>query len=295
MSDHVWMFGSAIALALVLAPLGAQAQTPPSPEDMETARGVALGTGVRASATSTSALAYNPAGLAGGRLYHLEAGAMYEPAFGRFIAQSAVADSMTSKIAAGMSIRGIFGSDSAEHTGIDGRLALALPLGEAISIGLSGRYMSIDGQGQTTAGVARPGATGFTMDASIRISPVAGLVLAGYGYNLIDVGSPLVPLRAGGGISYTIANALTLGGDVLVDPRTFDRTRLYAGGGVEYLAAGSVPLRLGYSWDQGRQLHVVTGGLGYIERKVGVDISIRQQVSGGSDTTVMASLRYFIE
>jgi len=295
MSDHARMFGFGLALALVLAPLGVAAQDPPLPEDMETARGVALGTGVRASATSTSAIAYNPAGLAGGRLYHLESGVMYEPAFGRFIAQAAVADSMTSKVAAGMSIRGIFGSDSAEHTGIDGRLVLALPLGEAISIGLGGRYLSVDGQGQTTDGVARPGATGFTMDASVRVSPVTGLVIAGYGYNLIDVGSPLAPLRAGGGISYTIANALTLGGDVLVDPSTFDRTRVVAGGGVEYLAAGMVPLRVGYSWDQGRRLHVVTGGLGYIERKVGVDISLRQQVSGGSDTTVMASLRYFVE
>lgn len=295
MSDHARLYGFGIALALLLVPFGAAAQTPPGPEDMETARGLALGTGVRASATSTSALAYNPAGLAGGRLYHLETGAMYEPAFGRFITQAAVADSMTSKVAAGMSIRGIFGGDSAEHTGVDGRLALALPLGEAISIGVGGRYMSIDGQGQTADGTGRPGATGFTMDASLRVSPVTGLVIAGYGYNLIDVGSPLAPLRAGGGISYTLASALTIGADVLVDPRTFDRTRLLVGGGIEYLAAGSVPLRVGYSWDQGRQLHVVTGGLGYIERKVGVDISLRQQVSGGSDTTLMASLRYFVE
>jgi len=295
MSDRARMYGWVIALALAVAPIGAAAQEPPHPEDMETARGLALGTGVRASATSTSALAYNPAGLAGGRLYHLEAAGMYEPAFGRFIAQSAVADSMTSKVAAGLTLRGIFGGDDAEHTGIDGRLALALPLGEAISIGLSGRYMSIDGQGQTTDGVARPGATGFSMDASLRVSPVTGLVIAGYGYNLIDVGSPLAPLRAGGGISYTIANALTIGADVLVDPNTFDRTRVVAGGGVEYLAAGSVPIRLGYLWDQGRREHSVTGGLGYVERKVGADVSIRQQVSGGSDTTVMASLRYFVE
>src|SRR5262245_26555589 len=77
--------------AAALAPARAAAQPCGDPDDgfctndppvsAETARGIALGTGLRASSVSTSALAYSPAALSLGNLYHIEANIDYMTAF----------------------------------------------------------------------------------------------------------------------------------------------------------------------------------------------------------------------
>src|SRR5262249_32977134 len=103
----------ALALLLLTA-AGAHASPPPCPAlgekcpvpmNDETARGLALGTGSRASALSTSALAYNPAALALGRLYHVEGSVDYIPQVHAVALGGAVVDSVTSKLGAGVGLR----------------------------------------------------------------------------------------------------------------------------------------------------------------------------------------------
>jgi len=68
-------------------PMAASAQTTELPrraETAETARGMAMGTGSRASAMSSSAVAYNAAALPFGRLYHLEGIVGYTAGEGRW-------------------------------------------------------------------------------------------------------------------------------------------------------------------------------------------------------------------
>jgi len=265
-------------------------------EDIESTRGMAMGTGARASAASTSAAAYNAAGLPQGRLYHLEGLVGYDAAYGRWSFGATAVDSMSNKLAAGLSIRAIMGDGERGHSGLDGRLGLGLPLSDAFAIGLAGRYLSLSRDGQGAAGETdgQTLAKGFTLDASIAVQPAAGLRLAGLGYNLIDMDSPLAPRLIGGGASFSTAEVFTLGADCLVDLSTFDQAELIVGGGAEYLAAGRVPIRLGYEYDSGRHTHSVTGGVGYVDQQVGIDVALDQQVRGGTETRLLLAFRYFV-
>lgn len=298
-----WIVLVAVAMANFAGPRAAEAQDPATtpaaprpvaPADLETPRGMAMGTGARASAISSSATAYNPASLPLGRLYHVEGLFGYEAAFGRWSVGGAVTDSVTNKLAAGASFRGILGGDDAGYTGFDGRLGLGMPLSDAVAIGLSGRYLSV-GPGEQDATAPLPEAEGFTLDAAVRVSPVAGLHIAALGLNLIDMGSALAPIFVGGSAAYSVGEMFSFGGDVLVDMTTYERATILAGGGAEYLAGGTVPLRLGYRFDEGRQVHSVSGSVGYVDQQVGIDVALRQDVAGDDATQVLLGFRYHVQ
>lgn len=292
----------AIGLAPSIFASAASAQAtvdPPVAEGYETGRGLALGLGARASAASTSALQYNAAGLTIGRLYHIETVVGYEPGTSRFSFGAALIDSYSSPIAMGVSYRYILGNGQYGHGGMEGKVALALPIGDAFAIGVSGRYVSFWREGQVEGDTRGPFAEGISMDASVRVSPVAGLHIAALGYNLIDHGTSLMPRHVGGSASYTIDNMVTLAFDGLADLSTFYnldgslRPEAVFGGGIEVFVSG-IPIRAGYSFDTGRDLHYVTAGLGYITDEFGIDVSWRQQVVGDDDTWLVATFRYFV-
>jgi len=275
---------------------GASAQVRAAADTTESARGMGMGTGVRASAAGTSALAYNPANLSLARLYHIESGIAYDPGAGRFGLNAGIVDSTTDTLALGMSFRALLGDGDGGYGGYDGRVGLGMALGEAVSIGLSGRYLNYTRTGQLPSGITSDRvARGFTLDAALRVSPLSGFHLAALGLNLIDLETGLAPVQVGGSASYTIAGVFTIGGDVLVNlSKGVDGTPLMIGGGLEWLTGGRVPIRAGYIYDELRLTHVFTAGLGYVDQKVGIDLALRQDVDGQNDTLMMASFRYFV-
>ncbi|MEM9188509.1 MAG: hypothetical protein AAGF12_05010 [Myxococcota bacterium] len=305
--DHC-CYKIASLLIVWLVPLGALAQTTPATpaaptstplpsDELETTRGLALGTGARASAASTSAHAYNPAAMPLTRTYHIEGLVGYSPSANLWSLGSAIVDSSTNKLAMGLSFRGLIGAGDYSYNGFDGRASLAIPLAEFLSVGVAGRYFSLESNAQGPDGEDGPTlGRGFTIDASIALQPVNGLRLAVLGNNLIDVESSLAPTLIGGGLSYQFGDVFMLGGDVLVDMTTFVDPKVIGGGGAEYLAGGTFPIRLGYRYDQGRSTHTVTGGVGYVDQKVGFDFSMSQDVSGDgeSETQLLLGLRYFV-
>lgn len=270
-------------------------RTCPPPLHSDTARGIALGTGLRASAVSTSALAYNPAALVLGRLYHLEGVIDYSSAFSGVALGAAVVDSATSRVGAGIAFRGFLSGDVGVG-GIDGRAALAFPFSDLVSVGLGGRYLSLEYDNVTDAGRATETklVEGFTMDASLRIQPIAALSIEALAMNFIDLDSAYAPVLLGGSVAFNAASIATFGIDTLFDISTFDTADVNIGGGVEFLIANVAPIRLGYSYDTKRELHVLSGGAGYTDRAVGFDISIQQQLSNAKDTRVMAAIRYYV-
>jgi len=290
--------GALIVVGL-LATLGAQTASAqsrcgdpcPEPAAFETARGVALGAGLRASAVSTSALAYTPAALALGNLYHLEGTIDYMPEIKTVALGAGVVDSSTSKLGAGVGLRG-FLSGEGGHDGLDGRLGLAFPLSDAFAVGLLGRYISLSRD--DADGEAHELAEGFTMDASLRIAPTQSVHIDLAALNFIDLDSPYVPVTVSGGLAFSLGEALSLGGDVLADMSSFEEPKLTLGAAAEYLGGGSVPVRGGYSVDLAREIHSLTLGLGYVDQQVGLDISLRQQVSGGDATRVVAAMTYHV-
>lgn len=293
-----------LALALACTPAAARAQeasAPPPAEDFETTRGMAMGPGgARASAASTSALHYNPANLALARTYHIEAFAGYRPQSTRFEFGASLVDSFSSPVAMGVSYRYILGNGQYGHAGMEGRVALAMAVSDAFSIGVAGRYVSFWREGPRPEGDNRgPYAEGVTMDASIRVTPLPGFHIAAIGQNLIDFGSPLVPRLAGGSASYTIDNTFTIAIDGLADLSTFTnvdgslRPEAILSVGAE-LFTGEVPIRAGYGFDTGRSIHQITVGVGYVRPEFGIELSYRQQIVGDDDTWLMLSGRYFI-
>lgn len=278
-----------------------QAQFVEDPESLETSRGLALGTGMRAAAVSTSALAYNPANMVLGGLYHIEGFAGFEPRVGRWILGASVVDSMTSRLAMGFSFRGILSDGDQGYSGFDGKLALAFPLLDMVSVGLAGRYMSLAYEGPSVGSLKNGDtrAQHFTMDGAVRIAPMQGLNIAALAYNFIDSKSDLVPILLGGGLSYSTEGGLSVGGDVLVDASTYDEAKIIAGGGVELLAAGQIPLRVGYRFDQGREQHAVSGGVGFVTQQLGVEFALQQVVKPTpgtkANTEMMVSFRYFVQ
>lgn len=262
--------------------------------DAETPRSGALGSGARASAGSTTALAQNTAALTSSRAYHLESTVAHGFGSGQWSFGAAIVDSMTNKLAAGFGARAVLGPDGG-YSGWDGRVGLGFPLADALSIGVAGRYLDLSCNQQCGAlGDGAEMADGFTLDASVLLAPAPWLRLAALGYNLIDRESALVPTRAGGSASISVGEALVLGADVLADLTTYDRARWIAGGGIEYLAGGQIPIRAGYEYDEGRRQHSLSAGIGYVDQRVGVDVAVRHALRGDDGTSLVAGLRYFV-
>ena len=267
----------------------------PLPLNAESARGLALGAGLRSSAISTSALAYNPAALALGKLYHLEGSVDYMTDLKTVALGGAVVDSSTARLAAGLSFRG-FLSGEGGLGGIDGRLGLAFPFSDAVAIGLSGRYVNVESEAGKDAGFARSQrlVKGFTMDASLRVAPVPEVQLDIAAYNFINRDSLYAPIMVGGGASVALGELGLLGADMLVDLTSYDSADFIVGGGLEILAAQTVPLRAGYSYETQREQHTLTFGIGYTDRAVGFDLSLRQQLGGLGDTRIMGAFRIYV-
>ncbi len=288
-----------IALACMLPSL-AFAQTP-QPEQYETTRGMAMGLGARASAASSSALHYNPANLALARVYHVESVAGYDITAQRFSLGGSIVDSFSSGLAMGFGYRHLIaGGSNSGYAGWEGKVGLALPLGDSFSIGVAGRYSHYWREGQQAADAQpSPTAEGITMDGSLRATLFQGFHVAAIGQNLIDNGGPLVPRLVGGGVSWSIDNVFTMAFDSFADCSTFHnqdgsiRPELLMGGSLELFLSG-IAIRGGYYWDGGRTTHSVSGGLGYVDPGYSIDVAYRGIVAGGTDHSVLASIRYFV-
>lgn len=308
---HFFALLGATAFLLLLAPVAdvfAQTEAPPGvrgsgdpavpPQEdaMETSRGLGMGSGARAGAMGVSALAYNPANLGVGQFYHVEAISTVIPGDDTtWTIGSAIVDSITSKLAVGTNYRGVFGGEDREYKGWDWRTAIGIAAAKAFGLGATIRWAKIKSRTDEDDQRLGPTLNAVTMDAAIRITPISWLSLAGLGYNLIDTHSPLAPQMAGGSVSLAPIESFSLGGDMLWDLTSFDDPKIIAGGGVEYVAAGQVPIRAGYRRDQGRDLNQITASTGYATPKFAAEMSLRQTLGSEKETYLLFMIRYAVK
>ena len=289
---------AAPAMAQEEVPAGGEvipAGPPPREQTYETARGVGMGGGARASATGTSAIAYNPANLGLAPVYHIETMVGYVPNARTWFYGGAVADAVSNRIAAGMSFYGYHGNEDRNYGGFDGRLSLGLAITQALGIGVSGRYIKLESDEENEDGdQVGGGVRAFTMDAALRLTAFEGLQIAAFGYNLIPTDSGFAPLQVGGAISYSYKTTFSLNLDMLVDMSTFVDPMVIFGASAEYLAGAMVPIRVGFRRDWGRDVNQITAALGYVDTKFGIDLGLRQDLGGG-DTTLLLSARYHVQ
>ncbi len=268
------------------------AQAVPMPDQYETPRGLALGTGARASASGLSALAYQPAALALQSMYAMEGFVGARPSTGAWVLGAGVVDTVTSQLAAGFSFRSVLGDRGDTAVGTDARFGFALPLGEVLALGGALRYVSLDGDPADGVPIEnRIRAKGLTADATLSLRLSNGVRLAFLGENLIDLDSPLAPVRVGASLAIASGGTLSVTADALVDMSTFEQEEWWVGGGLEYLGIASLPLRFGYAVDTGRDMHFMTGGFGLIKSGMGLEAALRQSVHGESATEFLVSIR----
>lgn len=282
------------------APSGVARQANPQlpPEDnFETAYTLGMGSGARAGATGTSALAQNISNMAATSAYHIEAFSQIIPGDGDtyWTIGSAIADSTTSKkFALGTSFRGVFRGSDRRYQGWDWRTGVAIQAIEQLGIGFGVRWGRLNADKVLGQPVA-PTFNGVTLDASITITPLPWLKLAGLGYNLINKHSSLAPQMAGGSLSLAPVESLSFGGDILVDLSTFETNELLGGGGVQFIAGEKVPLRVGYRRDGGRGLNQFTASAGFNQGKFAIEAALRQTLGSQKETYLVIMTRFVVQ
>lgn len=288
-----------VALAQTEAPPGVSGETPRSlvPEDTyETAYTLGLGTGARAGATGTSALALNTSNMGATRGYHIEAFSQLIPGDGDtyWTIGSAVTDSATSKrIALGTSMRGVFSGTDRQYDGWDWRTGVGIQAIPQLGLGLGIRWARLRSktfEGQRTG----PTFNGVTLDASLTVTPLPILKIAGLGYNLVKTNSSLAPQMAGGSVAILPVESFTAGADILVDLTTFEKNELLIGFGAEFVASERVPLRIGYRRDNGRGFNQITAGAGFTQGRFGIEFSLRQTLGSENKETYMIIQTRFV-
>ena len=292
-----------IASAQLEAPSGVGGVTNPqvpTEDTLETTYGLAMGSGARAGAIGTSALAYNTSNMAAVSTYQVEAFSQIIPGSKSnggtyWTIGSSVTDSTTAKkIAMGTSFRGVFSGDGHRYKGWDWRSGIGIQAIPQIGIGIGFRWGRLSSDWSDGVRVG-PSFDGITLDASMTVTPIPWLKVSGLGYNLIKTYSALAPQMAGGSLALTPIESVTIGGDVLVDFTTFEKNKIIAGGGLSYIAAEMVPLRFGYRRDSGRHLNQITAGAGFNKGKIGAEFALRQDVGGRKETYLLFMFRYLVE
>jgi hypothetical protein len=272
---------------------------------IQSTREMAMGGALTALGTSTTALYDNPASLPFAKVYHFEALGQFSPEARRYSAGGAVADSVTNRLCGGFAgAYSVMDGDGINRQWVDLRLSLAYPLTDWLSIGLAGRYLSAKqsvGRGPFGSSLLSDGTSdgplwsGFTIDGGLTVQPVTGLRIGAVGKNLTNPNNGVAPTTVAGGIGYT-SDVFSIEADSLVDFSTWGTTRPRFGAGAEVFLVNRLALRAGYRFDVGQRVHALTFGAGYIDKKFGIEASVRRDIVADHPMTLMAlAVRYFYD
>jgi opacity protein-like surface antigen len=277
--------------------------------ELELPRTAAMGGALRAFSNSLEALQNNPANLAATRVYHIGGGAQFWTDANRQSYGVSIVDSVVSRshLAGGVSANWLFQDpDGVDRHDLDARLGFALPVSDKLLVGASLHYLDLSEEGYPRGravvppSVASSGLDGesivkdITFDAGISIRPASGLALSLVGQNLTDPGHGFLPLLFGGGVGYG-TSLFTAEVDLVADFTTYEDTSLRGMAGLEFLAGGQYPIRLGYRYDDGQGTHALSGGLGYVAREFAFDVSLRRVLGDEATTAFFIGLKYHVE
>ncbi|ATB31506.1 hypothetical protein [Melittangium boletus] len=249
------------------------ASTVPAAEelrDLTSARAYGMGAW-RALGADAATGTGNPATIAAFRSYRLEMTGGWDWVGKDASAMVAIADSATSPLGAGVSYQLItLGKGAARTTAHLNTLALALPLGESLMIGASGRYLLMRGGRQANA---------VTMDAGLLLRPSPRLSLGVSAHNLVDTGHAELT-RYYSAHAGVFVGLLTIAGDVRADFTTNAQRTLTYSGGLEYVLGENIPIRAGYTWDGFTRTSQAGVGIGVVTAGGGIDLGYRHDFGG---------------
>ncbi|GEM_PF-1191222 len=262
MNKIQFLRGAALGAAICFIPSVAWAEhTVPTLREASSVRSAGMGDATRSFASSDEALWVNPAGMSAAPRFNINSSASFEVPKDRGLQRYTVG-AIDSKLNADTSFplaggvsytyyRSGYGEE--KRTGSIVLLGLSLALWyENLTIGVTGKYLKLDGAVNTNA---------VTMDAGLILHPIELLTIGAVGYNLIGVNSEEAQRAWGLGISVGSDKSFRVAFDAKLEKNSKDKwtASYYAGG--EYLIAGMFMPRVGYNWDALRETHKVGGGL----------------------------------
>jgi hypothetical protein len=292
--------------------------------ESETPRSAAMGGAVRAIATGSSGIYLNPAAMAAAPVYHIEALTQYTPETRRWVLGGTIVDSITSRLAGTFSIVGTpipMDPDGIRRSVLDLRLGLAYPITERFILGVTGRYLKVNQSGTAgsnygflpsvvSGGLYDPSSGSpptdrfalvntATVDVGLLVKPTDSFYIGAVGQNLTYANNGFLPLLVGGGLGY-MTDVFAIGVDGIADLSSWSvpgssKPTARLGAGAEYKAAGIIPLRLGYRFDEGSKLSTLSAGSGYVGQEWALEASVKRTVSSPGATTIFFSVGYYLE
>jgi|GEM_PF-895994 len=269
---------------------------------IEDVRSIGMGGALRSSAYSTSAVLLNPGGISMAKLYHIDALYMYEHPFESHLVGASVVDSITSMVGVGIGYfyRKIRRSD-VEMQVHDARLGISIPIANILGIGITGKYIYSDNEMKIDEDIQKPPygreLNNFSLDAGLQLKLGKYLGLGVVGYNLTNIDTPVAPLSLGVSASGAFSSFL-ISADALLDWSSYGRLAVKVMGGMEYFLAGHFPLRIGYSYNDGRKAHSVSGGIGFISKtasiEAGISGDVNEPIGEEKDIRFIVSIKYFL-
>jgi hypothetical protein len=275
--------------------------------EIPSARVVGMGGALHALGVSTPSLSLNPANMPMARVYHIEALGAFSPEAKRQTYGLAVVDSIlnSSRVAGGVLGTWSEMDPSGMHrTWTDLRGGLALPLGEHVALGATGRWLRVEqavaagpfGPSLVSDGTPNgPIVNAFTFDAGATAAIGDALRIGVAGHNLTNPGTALAPTTGAAGVGYGTRD-FALEADGLLDFTTYGgvRGRVMLGG--ELFVADHYALRAGWRYDGGVGVHTPSLGFGYVDPRWSVEMAVRHDlISDHASTFGVLSLRYFYD
>jgi hypothetical protein len=259
----------AVFLVCALGGLTAQAQNSSFLQDLVSARSLGMGGGSYGSGFSADSVLGNPAAMNAFRRYQIELGGGMDFASHFAYGSATIVDSQTSPVAVGLDYHLLnLGNSQGGSKAHWATLALAIPLSEALQLGISGHYFLTPGS---------PNLSEFTGDVGLMLK-LSNFQLGASGHDLFGnhLELPRYFLFSGSFSAGPFSAALNVRAD-------FDRAPkpgYVFGGGLEYLASNSTPVRVGYSNNSGSGEQYLSGGLGLTSDSGGIDLGYRHQLNG---------------
>ena len=269
-----------LALAAALLPVAAHAadELMPTLRDVTSIRAMGKAGASIGYGADTDAIHANPAAIAATPGFNLMLGGFIgiPSRFYVFTVEgmdSKINEDMTIPVSGGLSYQYYVSGD-----GFQGRkghvlsVSMAVPMYSKVAyVGITGRYLKMGGNVVSNA---------ITMDAGFFFRPIEMMGIGLTGYNLIDVRSAEARRGWGAGISFGSEKQFHVDVDARLDE---DATRTYkptftVGG--EYLFAGTVAPRIGYSEDLYRGAHLLCAGISVIYEGWAFEAAYRQAIVG---------------
>lgn len=258
-----------------------------------------MGGAGRADARGDEALSLNPSGMSLARFYSLEGHYQYASRPGEQFGRVSVVDSTSAFGLAGGLTYGFRTAAPAglpRATGHEVGLSLSTPLGEALMLGVTAKYLHLGGGAPEADGSNAH--SGFTLDAGATLRPASILTVGVVGYSLRDLSTTRAPLALGYGAAISPLPELTAAFDVFHDFTTSDPTRgvrTSVALGAEVRPAERMSFRGGAGHDGGLERNYLSAGFAAISEAGAVDVSLRQDITGATKgTTFVVSLRVFV-